>query len=551
MNRSFAEASARERIAHLLDAGSFREILGPAERVMSPHLAQLDTPAAFDDGVAIGRGLLQGQPVLVAAQEGGFMGGGVGEVHGAKLVGLFKLALSDRPQAVLVLAESGGVRLHEANAGLIGISEVMRALLDVRHAGIPVLMLIGGAKGCFGGMGLVARCADHVVMSDLARLAMSGPEVIESSHGVEEFDSKDLALVWRTTGGKHRFLTGDCDVLVEDDIGAFRAAAGAALGRTRPVTLESLADEHALLAGRLAHFGECHDAREIWSRLGLANAAQVTELDTAALRALKSTLVPSPSPASAGETNLHTPSPTSAGGAASWPLLLDRLFAGQHSVHHEGELLRGTAQIQGRTLAIVGTTDHAAIGVELALAQARVVLDTVRNHPGRPLLLLVDTQGQRLRHRDELLGINRYMAHLGCCIELARRSGHRVIGLVYDQALSGGFITSGLIADACYALPEAQIRVMRLPAMARVTKIDEKRLEALSLSNPVFAPGVQNYVAMGGVRALWHGDLQGDLQAELLMALDHTPIIDERARDGAARGGRQLAAQVIARVAAA
>ena len=122
-----------------------------------------------------------------------------------------------------------------------------------------------------------------------------------------------------------------------------------------------------------------------------------------------------------------------------------------------------------------------------------------------------------------------------------------MLGLVYDQALSGGFITSGLIADACYALPEAQIRVMRLPAMARVTKIDEQRLAALSRSNPVFAPGVQNYVAMGGVRALW----QGDLQAELLAALDQTPLTDERARDGAARGGRQLAAQVIARVAAA
>jgi malonate decarboxylase beta subunit len=287
MNRSFAEASARERIAHLLDPGSFREILGPAERVMSPHLAQLDTPAAFDDGVAIGRGMLQGQPVLVAAQEGGFMGGGVGEVHGAKLVGLFKLALSSKPQAVLVLAESGGVRLHEANAGLIGISEVMRALLDVRHAGIPVLMLIGGAKGCFGGMGLVARCADHVVMSDLARLAMSGPEVIESSHGVEEFDSKDLALVWRTTGGKHRFLTGDCDVLVEDEIDAFRAAASAALGEAQPLSLAALEQEHALLTARLDRFGDCRDALEIWSRLGVDEPARIADLDTAAVRALK------------------------------------------------------------------------------------------------------------------------------------------------------------------------------------------------------------------------------------------------------------------------
>ena len=227
--------------------------------------------------------------------------------------------------------------------------------------------------------------------------------------------------------------------------------------------------------------------------------------------------------------------------------MLNALFDANHRVTRDGDLLSGTAKVGGRTVTVVGTTNHAAIGVELALAQARAVLDTVREHPGRPIVLLVDTQGQRLRHRDELLGINRYMAHLGCCIELARRQKHRVIGLVYDQALSGGFITSGLIADACYALPEAEIRVMRLPAMARVTKIDEERLAELSQSNPVFAPGVKNYVAMGGIRSLW----TGDLQAELLAALADSPTLDERAADGAARGGRTLAAQVIARVASA
>lgn len=230
-----------------------------------------------------------------------------------------------------------------------------------------------------------------------------------------------------------------------------------------------------------------------------------------------------------------------------WERLLEALFDPAHRVMQVGELLRGSAEVKGRTVTVVGTTDHAPIGVELALAQARVVLDTVRAHPGRPIVLLVDTQGQRLRHRDELLGINRYMAHLGCCIELARRQGHRVIGLVYEQALSGGFITSGLIADACYALPEAEIRVMRLPAMARVTKIDEARLAELSKSNPVFAPGVENYVAMGGIRALW----TGDLQAQLLAALADAPVLDERAADGAARGGRTLAAAVTQRVAGA
>lgn len=290
---SYAECSARERLALLLDAGSFHEWLPPSERVTSPHLAQLGVPSAFDDGVAIGRALLGGREVFVAAQEGQFMGGGVGEVHGAKLVGLMQRALRDRPTAVLLLAESGGVRLHEANAGLIAVSEVMRALLDVRAAGIPVIVLIGGANGCFGGMGIVARCADHVVMSDTGRLAMSGPEVIEASHGVEEFDSRDRALVWRTTGGKHRWLTGDCDALVDDDVAAFRTAAIAALDGSKPLTLAALEDEHALLAARLealpADAGDGDDATRLWRALGVADAERVPELDVAAVRALRTT----------------------------------------------------------------------------------------------------------------------------------------------------------------------------------------------------------------------------------------------------------------------
>jgi malonate decarboxylase gamma subunit len=230
-----------------------------------------------------------------------------------------------------------------------------------------------------------------------------------------------------------------------------------------------------------------------------------------------------------------------------WQPLVAQLFGNDHDIHADGDFLSGTARFDSTPLAVVGSTNHAAIGVAMALKQARVVLDTIAQRPGRAILLLVDTQGQQLRRRDELLGINRAMAHLGCSVDLARKRGHRVIGLVYDQALSGGFITSGLIADACYALPEAEIRVMRIPAMARVTKISEERLTELSQSNPVFAPGVQNYVAMGGVRALWQGDLQGCLRA----ALRDSPTADERARDGAARGGRRLAHAVAQQVLAA
>ena len=131
------------------------------------------------------------------------------------------------------------------------------------------------------------------------------------------------------------------------------------------------------------------------------------------------------------------------------------------------------------------------------------VLATVQQHPGRPIVLLIDTQGQRLRHRDELLGINVYMAHLAQCLEVARRAGHRIVSLVYGRAVSGGYITGGMMADSCHALVSAEISVMNLPAMARVTKIPQERLEELAESSPVFAPGAANYLAMGGLESLW------------------------------------------------
>jgi malonate decarboxylase gamma subunit len=224
-----------------------------------------------------------------------------------------------------------------------------------------------------------------------------------------------------------------------------------------------------------------------------------------------------------------------------WQTLADTLFPRGHALTEKDNFLSGSAQVGEKTIAVLGTTGHAPIGVEIALAQARFVLATVREHPRMPILMLVDTQGQRLRHRDEMLGINSYMAHLGKCVELARRHGHKVVALVYDQALSGGFITSGLMADACYALPDATIRVMGLPAMARITKVPEERLIELAATNPVFAPGPVNYLRMGGVQEIW----SGDLAAQLAQAFEAPPGGDLRSLLGQARGGRKLAQRVI------
>ncbi|WP_409267821.1 biotin-independent malonate decarboxylase subunit beta [Massilia sp. BHUDP2] len=287
---SYLELTARQRIPAIFDPGSFEEFLPPSARVASPHLAQLDAPVSFDDGVVVGRARIQGRLVFGAAQEGGFMGGAVGEVHGAKLVGMLRRAVEEQADAVLLLLESGGVRLHEANAGLIAVSEVMRAMLDAREAGIPVVALVGGSNGCFGGMGISARCANTVIMSEEGRLAMSGPEVIETAAGVEEFDSRDRALVWRTTGGKHRYLMGDCQVLVPDDTTAFRAAAIRAIedvrNRGAQLTLEDLLAEQDMLARRIDLSEGLSEPMEVWRTLGVPDPASVPMLDADAFMEL-------------------------------------------------------------------------------------------------------------------------------------------------------------------------------------------------------------------------------------------------------------------------
>src|SRR5271154_113352 len=113
---SWFQAPARQRVAGLLDPNSFTEFLGPSERIQSPHLPLFDLPSAFDDGVVVGRGRVDGKDDLVAAQEGQCMGGTCGEFIGAKMVGLVRTARDQKnlPQTVLLLLDSGAVRLQEA-----------------------------------------------------------------------------------------------------------------------------------------------------------------------------------------------------------------------------------------------------------------------------------------------------------------------------------------------------------------------------------------------------------------------------------------------------
>jgi len=282
------EASARDRVAGLLDAKSFVEILGPEQRVMSPHLAQFDLTGAFDDGIVVGRGSLDGQEVFVAAQEGWFLGGAFGEVHGAKLIGLLRAARDGaHPRAVLLLLDTGGVRLQEANAGELAISEVIHAIIDVRSAGIPVVALVGGRAGAFGGGGIITACCSCIIASQHARVSVTGPEVIETNKGVEEFDSKDRALVWRICGARTRYLCGGVDRYVKGSIQDFRQAAISVIAHSQPFELATLKAEQHRLSERLQSFGDCRDAPDIWRKAGLQAPERIADITDDAFLAIQ------------------------------------------------------------------------------------------------------------------------------------------------------------------------------------------------------------------------------------------------------------------------
>src|SRR6202043_2926652 len=272
---SWYEASARERVRLLLDVHSFQEFIGPEERQISPHLHIFNLPEQFDDGMIVGKGLLEGRKVFIAAQEGRFMGGAFGEVHGAKLTGLLRAARDTKSVPVLILFDTGGVRLQEANAGELAIAEIMRALIEARVAGVKIVGLIGGRAGCYGGGGLIAGCCSELAVSEQGRIGVSGPEVIETNRGVEEFDSRDRALVWRTMGGKHRRLLGGAEAFVDDTIQSFRNITLHLIESVPGFGLDVLKAEQARLEERLQRFGDCADAMDIWRAEDIFDAEAV------------------------------------------------------------------------------------------------------------------------------------------------------------------------------------------------------------------------------------------------------------------------------------
>jgi len=268
-SRSFVELGARQRARALLDEGSFRELLDPFDRVTSPWLPKQGIVTQADDGVVVAKGTIDGQPAVIAAIEGAFQGGSMGEVGGAKIAGALELAAEDNrngiPTRAVLLLETGGVRLQEANLGLAAIAEIQAAIVELRDYQ-PVIGVVAGSVGCFGGMSIAAGLCSYLVVTREARVGLNGPQVIEQEAGLDEYDSRDRPFIWSLTGGEQRYASGLVDAYVADDPDAIRAQLHELFALGKPLQPRS--------------------RRHAWYLQRLADVDTRTQLDAAAVRAL-------------------------------------------------------------------------------------------------------------------------------------------------------------------------------------------------------------------------------------------------------------------------
>ena len=228
--------------------------------------------------------------------------------------------------------------------------------------------------------------------------------------------------------------------------------------------------------------------------------------------------------------------------------ILRGLFPAGHDVKTSAAgMITGTGKRKGgAAIAVIGVANGAALGTAGVLPLAEEVLGIVAKGGNTPILVLVDTQGQLMARRDEMRGLNEYLAHLAKCLLLASQQGHRTIGLEYGKAAAGAFLATGLATDRLIGLPGAEPTVMDLPSVARVTKLPLDTLKQLAKATPVFAPGLDHLLQVGAVAEIW--DPKNPLDNHLEEALRNASPADTRDELGARRKGRMMAAIVAKRV---
>ncbi|PJN91717.1 biotin-independent malonate decarboxylase subunit beta [Bacillus sp. mrc49] len=518
LTNSFVECSGRERAMKLLDAGTGKELLGPFDGMESPHLEPQGIVPQSDDGVIVVKGTVHGHEALVISIEGKFQGGGIGEVSGAKIAGSLELALKEceagtKTVPILIL-DTGGVRLQEANYGLLSIAEIGSAIVAIRRH-VPVIALIPGGIGAFGGMSITAGLCSAIIMTREGRLGLNGPEVIEQEAGIREFDSKDRPLIWGTMGGDQRTSSGLADLLIDDDTEAVKEAVlSIMIG-------DIVTDQRSIQVKRHGAFLKTinppkrltpENVQETWKPF---ISGSLTEQ----------------------KADIHGEKSTSRGQTWFDLLTADAPEIGDIPSVRVSDAFIGTKKV--RYITVVPDAKnrfprvrHGEVGLQEGWAIAKHVREAIeadRNGEKRAIVAIVDVPSQAYGHLEELLGIHQSCAAAVDAYVTARLEGHPVISFIPGKAISGAFLSHGMQAQRLIALrdPGVNVHVMSKQSAARITNRSIDELEAAAKKVPAMAYDIESFEQLGALHSLVDGlnaDDPGEndrdvLQKEILMAI--------------------------------
>lgn len=471
IEQSFTELSARERAFALLDQGSARELLGPFAHLKSPHLLGQGIVAQNDDGMIVVRGSFRGTDAVVIAMEGKFQGGGIGEIAGAKFAAALELVLADnrkgRMVQPIIVMDTGGVRLQEANLGLLAIAEIQDLLVQVRNY-VPVIALIPGRVGCFGGMSMTSGLFSYLIMTREGRLTLNGPEVIEQEAGRKEWDSSDKAFTYRTIGGAHRVEQGLADMLVHDSVHEMQEAVSACIAKGIPAHRSTMIEHYRALVDQEA-----------------------------------------PGPQENSSAQLRT----------RGRIWFDALTKGGTPVQTTiGSVLAADISICDRPYRVIAVVPdgHTAyprtikgeVGLQQGWELARIVRETMKEdcdrQEKRAIVALVDVPSQAYGYREEYNGI-----FLSCAASVnayadARHAGHPVVTFIVGNAISGAFLAHGLQGSYMLSLDDETITVhaMSKKSAARITKRSIEDMDDAADKVAAIAYDIHSFYRLGAVNKL-------------------------------------------------
>ena len=206
---------ARERIALLLDEGTFEELDKLVTHRSTDFGMEQQRPPG--DGFVTGFGRVDGRMVCVFAQDFTVFGGSLSEANAEKICKVMDLAMRVGAP-VLGLNDSGGARIQEGVASLAGYADIF--LRNTLSSGvIPQISAILGP--CAGGAVYSPAITDFIFMTaETSYMFVTGPDVIKTvTH--EEVTKHDLggAMTHNATSGVAHFAArddGECMAMIRE-----------------------------------------------------------------------------------------------------------------------------------------------------------------------------------------------------------------------------------------------------------------------------------------------------------------------------------------------